>query len=80
VYPNPTTGGQVSLDLTAWKGQQLQIQLLVLNGALLKTVHTQAIDQAQPFDLPTGLDAGIYWLKVIPAGALPMVQQLVIQW
>ncbi len=80
IYPNPTTGGQVTLDLTSWKGQQVEIQFFNAKGGLLKTLKVPTADQTQLFDLPAGLDAGLYWIKLIPAGGLPEVQQLVIQW
>ncbi|TNE49829.1 MAG: T9SS type A sorting domain-containing protein [Bacteroidetes bacterium] len=79
VYPNPTTG-PVMVDIQGWKGQTLQLQLLNLQGSVLKTVSLQASTQAQTFDLPTGLDAGVYYLKLIPATGAPVIQQLVIQW
>ncbi len=80
VYPNPTTGGLVVLDLDAWKGHAVQIQLFSPKGALLKTLDVAEAEASQDFDLPAGLDAGLYWVKLIPAGGLPLVQQLVIQW
>lgn len=80
VYPNPTVGGQVMIDIFGWTGQQLELQLFSPKGELLKTVTLLSTGFMQPFELPTGLDAGIYWLKLIPANGKPVVQQLVIQW
>jgi hypothetical protein len=80
VYPNPTTGGQVMIDIAGWKGQQLQLQLFSPKGELLKTVILASSGYLEPFDLPTGLDAGIYWLRLTPPLGKPVVQQLVIQW
>lgn len=81
VYPNPNTGdGPVMVDLTDWKGLDVQLQLFNPQGKLLSAATLTALDQPQPFDLPKGLDAGLYWLKLVPPSGQPLVRQLVIQW
>ncbi|MBK6933083.1 MAG: T9SS type A sorting domain-containing protein [Saprospirales bacterium] len=81
VYPNPTTGsGPVLVDLSDWAGLTVQLQLFNTYGKLLTDVSVVALDQPQPFDLPKGLDAGIYWLRLVPPVGPPQMQQFLIQW
>lgn len=79
VYPNPTTG-QLSADLSLWKDQMVQIQLVNGQGQVVQSTSVKAAAATQTIDLPAGLNAGIYWLKMTPPGAAPQVQKVVLQW
>ena len=79
LYPNPTSG-PLAADLSIWKGQSVTIQLLSAQGQLLHTITLTASGQPQDLDLLYGLNAGLYWLKMIPASGTPQLQQVVVQW
>lgn len=80
VYPNPTTGGAVSVHLSDWAGQTVEIQLFDGYGKMILTKTTVADDVPFELELPAGLDAGIYWVRMIPPTGKPQLQQLVLQW
>lgn len=79
LYPNPTTG-PFYVDLTYWQGRDVHLHLFSDKGELIKEMWVLASDMPILFDLPAGLDAGLYWVRMTPAGGTPQVQQLVIQW
>lgn len=63
VFPNPTTG-QVTLDLSAFAGQEAVIAVKDTWGRHLEQHRIQAIPETpMPFNL-TGLPAGVYFLRV----------------
>ncbi len=80
VYPNPTAGGAISVDLLDWAGQAVELQLFNGQGQVILTQTTVADDVPLEIELPTGLDAGIYWLRMKPANGKPQIQRLVLQW
>lgn len=80
VYPNPTAGGAISVDLLDWAGQTVELQLFNGQGQVILTQTAVAGDVPLEIELPTGLDAGIYWLRMKPANGKPQIQRLVLQW
>lgn len=80
IYPNPTTGGTISVDLSDWPGQSVELELFDNHGKLILSQTVASTDVPVDIELPNGLYAGVYWLRVRPANGKPQVQRLVLQW
>ena len=78
VFPNPSAG-QMSVDLSAWEDQLVQVQLFSPQGILLQTISTTASVDLLEMALPFKAEPGVYWLKVTPPTGKPQVQRVVIQ-
>ncbi|MCC6462094.1 MAG: T9SS type A sorting domain-containing protein [Saprospiraceae bacterium] len=79
VYPNPTVD-HVKVDLSDWAGQTVQFLFIDPMGKVLQLMSIDAETQPYHFSLPAGLDAGLYWIKIIPPTGKPKVRQVVLQW
>jgi len=63
VYPNPTSG-EVNLDLSAYEGQDVRIELYNAQGQLLQARKlTAAIGNVEQLDL-SAYQTGMYWIKL----------------
>ena len=63
VFPNPTTG-LLFADLSAWQGEQADLQVFDSRGVLLHRERLLAETAPQPVLLPAGWSAGLYFLDV----------------
>jgi choice-of-anchor B domain-containing protein len=73
VYPNPTTG-YFTIDLSSFEGQSIQVDILDLNGRLIKSAKTKTLSYT--FDLNEELN-GIYSI-IISSDMSPVSMKLVL--
>ena len=70
MYPNPVTGNTISLRFNKISSGSYTLQLLNAAGQLIeiKTLHHNASVAAETFEIPNGLAAGKYDLKLAGEG------------
>ncbi len=78
LYPNPTTG-RLLFDLTAWKEQVVQVQVLNARGQLVQTMTTTAAAGLQSIQLGTQLPNGLYQLVIRPNQGVPVSRPFVLE-
>lgn len=78
VYPNPTQG-TLSIDLSPWKGQTVNVSVLNGQGQLTSKVNTTASESPFQIEIAAALPDGIYLIEVIPATGTRKVQQVIMQ-
>jgi hypothetical protein len=64
LFPNPTNG-ELFADLSPWQGERLQVQVLDSRGQRVQQSSITASGDAQYFELPDALPAGLYFLEVL---------------
>ncbi len=65
-YPNPTTG-ELNLDLSAYEGRAVRLELYDVNGKAVKMVEIDAAGMPERLDL-SGLQHGLYLIRVRSVG------------
>ncbi len=78
LFPNPTDG-VLFADLSAWAGQQVQLQFLNAQGQLEYTQSLVADYAPQAVDFPAVPANGLYFLAVLAADGQRAVQRFVVQ-
>ncbi len=78
VAPNPTSG-TVSIDLSAWAEQRVQIRVLDGRGQMVKMLTTTAEYAPQQLALPENLSDGLYFLEILPADGSKQTARFVVQ-
>ena len=63
LFPNPTAG-RLYADLSLWAGQVVTLQVFDSRGRRLHSQSGQAGVEAQAIELPRGLPAGLYVVKI----------------
>ncbi len=64
VFPNPTDG-TLFADLSDWRGEQLQVQVLNSLGQQLQNLTMTADGMPQLIELPKGLAEGLYFFDIL---------------
>lgn len=78
-YPNPTTQGYVDVDLSAFEGLEVDIQLLNATGFNVKTYHIdKASKNPERLDLNSN-QTGNMFLRVIPKGKKAFIKRFSIE-
>ena len=78
VYPNPAFD-QLNISLSAYEGQEGELQLLNGIGQIVATTRIEAID-ATPIQIGLNqVDAGMYYLQVVVDGALVDLQKVIVE-
>jgi hypothetical protein len=78
VYPNPTRG-ELFIDLSEFKGQDVQLYVLNARGQRVQAELMKATDQAQALQLVNGLSDGLYYLEIEGAPGAKQVLRFVLQ-
>ncbi len=65
-YPNPTTG-ELNLDLSAYEGRAVRLELYGVNGKVVKMLEIDAAGIPERVDL-SGLQPGLYLIRVRSVG------------
>ena len=76
-YPNPTTG-EVNLDLSAYEGRAVRLELYDVNGKALKMVEIDAAGMPERLDL-SGLQHGLYLIRARSEGLPDATKRVVVQ-
>jgi hypothetical protein len=76
-YPNPTTG-EVNLDLSAYEGRAVRLELYDVNGKTLKMVEIDAAGMQERLDL-SGLQHGLYLIRARSEGVPDATKRVVVQ-
>lgn len=63
LYPNPTTT-RFNFNLSDYVGESFKVQLTDLSGKTIKTETLTATDGLNTVNLPKGLNAGLYFVKI----------------
>jgi len=61
-FPNPTTG-ELNLDLGAYRGHAVRLELYDVHGKAVKVVEIEAAESTERLDL-SGLHNGVYVIRV----------------
>ncbi|MDO8367170.1 MAG: HYR domain-containing protein, partial [Saprospiraceae bacterium] len=64
LFPNPTTG-VLYADLTDWKGQKLQIQVINTQGQVVQTMKLTVEQDVLRVEMPRGLTSGLYFMELL---------------
>lgn len=78
IFPNPSNDF-VSADLSAWKGQVVQVSVLNGQGFLIETISTPASEMPFALDVSSNLPNGLYFVEVVPTQGERKVQRFLIQ-
>ena len=78
VYPNPAFD-QLNISLSAYEGQEGELQLLNGIGQVVATRNVESID-ASPIQIGLNrVDAGMYYLQIVVDGALVDLQKVIVE-
>ncbi|NUO00444.1 MAG: T9SS type A sorting domain-containing protein [Saprospiraceae bacterium] len=69
-FPNPTTG-ELNLDLSAYRGYPVRLELYDVHGKAVKVVDIAAAERTERLDL-SGLHDGVYVLRARVENFLPL--------
>jgi len=73
-FPNPITG-ELNLDLGAYRGHAVRLELYDVHGKAVKVVEIEAAETTERLDL-SGLNNGVYVIRVKLVGAEHFLPQL----
>ena len=76
-YPNPTTG-EVNLDLSAYEGRAVRLELYDVNGKTLKMVEIDAAGMQERLNL-SDLQHGLYLIRARAEGVPDATKRVVVQ-
>ena len=63
IFPNPSFGSS-NLELSAFTGKELQIEVLDMKGSVLKKSQIRVLDETSTISLPEELQSGVYHLRI----------------
>jgi len=78
VFPNPTNGN-ITVDLSLWAEQQVQLRVYDARGQLVLQNQAYAEYAPQTVLLPEGLESGLYFLEVQAAEGERMTTRFAVQ-
>ncbi len=78
IRPNPTDG-LLFIDLTAWQGQNVHLQVLNAQGQLVLERSYMADSEELGLDLPVELTSGLYYLSVQPVNGIRTALRFVLE-